>query len=126
MIVAEIIKQMFKKPATNTFPVKYMPKSIISFLKSGKEIHAPVEAPPRYRGKLIYHRDKCVGCEQCGRICPANVIQFIPEEKKVRFYLARCTFCSQCVDICPVDAIEISDEFLLADYNTLSENLVLG
>ncbi|MGQ9477203.1 MAG: 4Fe-4S binding protein [Candidatus Bipolaricaulia bacterium] len=125
MILAQIIEQLFKKPATNKFPVKYMPKSIISFLKSGKPLIPPVPTPPRFRGKLIYHRDKCVGCEQCGRVCPANVIQFVPQEKKVRFYLARCTFCGQCVDICPADAIEMSSEFLLADYNKYSENLVL-
>jgi formate hydrogenlyase subunit 6/NADH:ubiquinone oxidoreductase subunit I len=116
---------MFKRPATNVFPVKYMPKSIIEFLKSGKEIHAPVKTPPKYRGKLIYRREKCVGCEQCGRVCPASVIWFLPQEKKIRIYLSRCTFCGQCVDICPADALEISEEFLLADYKKYSENLVL-
>jgi len=129
MILGTLMKQLFRKPATNPFPVKYMPKSVTAVLKkvaAGKAaIHPPVPAPQDLRGKITYDRDKCIGCQLCIRVCPANVIEFLPEDKKIRMYVARCTFCAQCVDACPVNCLETTPNFLLADTNRFAENLVV-
>ncbi|MCD6478759.1 MAG: 4Fe-4S binding protein [Candidatus Diapherotrites archaeon] len=117
----ELFKQLFKKPATNPFPTKRVPKNVSELLEKVKrgeaKINRPIETPPRFRGRLIYHEDKCIRCKQCVRICPANALEFDAEHNRIKHYVSRCTFCGLCVDICPVKALEQSDEFLLADYN---------
>jgi len=108
------MKQLLRKPATNPFPVKRMPRSVTGLLSkvaAGRaSIHPPVPTPTDLRGKIAYDREKCIGCQLCLRVCPASVIRFLPEEKKIRMYVARCTFCAQCVDACPVQAIFPAEE----------------
>jgi len=129
MILKTLFSQLFTRPVTNRFPVKYMPKSVLGLLAKVQEgkakIHPPLPVPEKFRGKLTYDREKCIGCQLCIRVCPAQVIKFKPEEKKIRIHVARCTFCSQCVDACPVDALAMSQEFLLADYDRFSEGLIV-
>ncbi len=129
MIFGTLIKQLFSKPATNPFPVKYMPRSVTALLEkvaAGQAmIHPPVPTPPDLRGKIAYDRETCIGCQMCVRVCPARVIEFLPEDKKIRMYVARCTFCAQCVDVCPVNCLSTTEEFLLADTDRFSENLIV-
>ncbi len=129
MILGTLLRQLFQKPATNPFPARYMPRSVTGLLEKvaqGKAtLHPPVPAPADLRGKIAYDREKCIGCQLCVRVCPAQVIQFLPETKKIRMYVARCTFCAECVDACPVDALATTPEFLLADTDRFSENLIV-
>lgn len=53
------------------------------------------------------------------------MIEFKPEVKKIRMYVARCTFCAQCVDACPVDALSLSPDFLLASTDRLAPELIV-
>ncbi|AIF68674.1 hydrogenase [Palaeococcus pacificus DY20341] len=101
-----VLGNLLKKPATNQFP------------KS-----EPVPTPEGFRGKLLYDKDKCIGCRLCITVCPAGVFEYVPEIKKVTLWLGRCVFCQQCVDVCPVNALEMSDEFLLATYDKYDDNL---
>ena len=129
MMFGTLLKQLFSKPATNPFPARYMPKSVTGLLSkvaAGKAtINPPVPTPADLRGKIAYDREKCIGCKLCIRVCPANVIEFLPEDKKIRMYVARCTFCAHCVDACPVDALATTPNFLLADTDRFSENLIV-
>jgi formate hydrogenlyase subunit 6/NADH:ubiquinone oxidoreductase subunit I len=89
-------------------------------------VHYPAEKRPRaerYRNSFaLLHDDTgdeaCVGCLQCERICPSQVITVIAEKKaspvsgKRRGYakdfsldLNACIFCELCVQVCPTDAI---------------------
>jgi NAD(P)H-quinone oxidoreductase subunit I len=124
-----ILRQLVQKPATNVFPAKYAPASILSFLdKVGKQelqLHPPVALPPRFRGKIAYDRENCIGCQLCYKICPTRAIEWLPEEKKVKVFISRCCFCSQCVDVCPVYTLAMTEEFLLASYDKYADNLVV-
>lgn len=129
MIIWTLISQLLTRRVTNRFPAKYMPRSVTGFLvkvEQGKaKLVPPIPVPEKFRGKLMYDREKCIGCQLCIRVCPAQVIKFKPEEKKIRIHVARCTFCSQCVDACPVNALEQSGEFLLSDYDPCSRPLIV-
>ena len=122
----ELVKQILSKPATNLFPSKFAPPSIKKFLSKGK-INPPVAVPNGYRGKLMYNRDKCIGCGMCVRVCPAAAMKLVgePPKRKIRHYVSRCTFCGICTEVCPVKCLHMSDEFLLADFDKYSDNLIV-
>ena len=128
-MLPQVFAQMFKKPWTNKFPAKYQPSSTTKFLAdvgAGKaEIIPPIETPEGFRGKIQYDKDKCIGCKLCIKVCPCGAIEYKEKEKKIKIYLARCCFCAQCNDICPVDCLSMSNEFLLADTDKYSKDLIV-
>ncbi len=131
----EIFRQLLDKPFTNPFPVKYAPKNMhaaLEAIKAGKvKIHPPVPVPDDFRGKIAYDRDACIGCRMCIKVCPANAIEYVPPPDggprggKVKFYMSRCTFCALCTEICPKHCISMTTEFLMADTDKNSPNLVI-
>jgi len=128
-MLSQVFSQMFKKPFTNKFPAKYAPKNTTKFLEevgAGRaEIIPPIEVPNGFRGKIQYDKEKCIGCKLCLKVCPSEAIEFKETDKKIKIYLARCTFCSQCNDICPVNCLSMSNEFLLADSDKYSKDLIV-
>jgi formate hydrogenlyase subunit 6/NADH:ubiquinone oxidoreductase subunit I len=128
-MLSQVFSQMFKKPFTNRFPAKYAPNNTTKFLEevgSGRaKIIPPIDVPDGFRGKIQYDKEKCTGCKLCLKVCPSEAIEFKEKEKKIKIYLARCTFCSQCNDICPVKCLSMSNEFLLADSDKYSKELIV-
>jgi formate hydrogenlyase subunit 6/NADH:ubiquinone oxidoreductase subunit I len=128
-ILNVLLRQLFGAPATNQFPARYAPKSASGFLAKAASdssvLTPPVPTPPGFRGKIAYDREKCIGCQLCVKICPAKAIEFIPDEKKVRIFVARCCFCSQCNDVCPTNCLSMTSEFLLSSYDKYSEEMIV-
>ena len=125
----ELLKQFFTEPATNLFPVRNAPGNVHRTLKAveqGKaKINPPVEVPPDFRGKILYDREACIGCQMCIKVCPSQTIEFIPEGRKVKFYMSRCTFCALCTEICPKDCIRMSDTFIMATLDKNSKDMIV-
>ncbi len=103
--VKEALAQLFSKPSTIAFPA------------------APSPAKPNYRGRIVFHPDKCISCNMCERVCAGQAISHTSEPCEEgeritrRFYLGSCTFCSHCASFCTHGAIELSDDYhMVADY----------
>jgi len=97
--LGEVIRNLLKKPATVFYP----------FVKS--------KIQDKFRGKILFKPDLCIGCKLCMRDCPSDAIHIIKTGEKrfdIEFDLDRCIYCGQCVDSCNKDALALSSEYELA------------
>lgn len=103
----EIASTIFKKPFTRRYPL------------------VKVEAPEGFRGKQVFHSERCIGCGLCARDCPAEAIEMVEVSgrKMPTFHLENCIFCYQCAESCPRNAITMSTNFEMA--STEKEALTL-
>ncbi len=98
--VKEALTQLFKKSSCEEYPFK------------------PKEAPLNYRGRIVFHGDKCIRCGLCEKVCAGGAIanQLIGENEDEEtyersFFLGSCTFCNFCADFCSTNAIELTRDF---------------
>ena len=122
--LATSLANLFRRPVTVEFPKVIRPRA------------------ERYRSSfaLLHEEDgdeACIGCLQCERICPSEVISIkfggkreSPITGKKRGYaddfvldLNACIYCELCVQVCPTDAIVMTREPELPAYGR--EDLVL-
>ena len=128
--IYQVLEQFFSRKSTNTFPVKYAPKSVTEALKGA--ITPPIPTTEGFRGKLTFDYEKCIGCAMCEKVCPAAAIELYPvmakekKSKRIVIHLARCTFCSECVHVCPKDAIGMTEEFMMADFDRNGDSMIIG
>lgn len=97
--IKEAVQQLFSKPSTEAYPA------------------APAPAAPGYRGRIVFHADRCISCGMCERVCAGGAISTTSEETEEgllitrRFFLGSCTFCANCADFCVKNAIELTDDY---------------
>jgi NADH-quinone oxidoreductase subunit I len=79
----------------------------------------------RFRGRHVFHLDKCISCGICVRVCPDASIVLVEVEGKEKKYpqidYNTCCLCGYCVEHCPKQALEFTDivEFATADRSEL-------
>jgi len=97
-----IMRMLVKKPATVLYPYEKR------------------EMPEKFRGKLEFDKEKCIGCKICMRNCPSEAIaidKIADKQFKAEVFLDRCLFCGQCTDSCPKGALKCTKNFELADFD---------
>jgi len=98
-MVVEVLQNAIHDPATIKYPA------------------VKVVMPDKFRGRIKFTSERCIGCKACERDCPSNAIHIIKVAEKTfqaNVDLDRCIYCAQCVDSCPKDALEASPDFELA------------
>ena len=103
-LVAETLRNLFKRSATYKFPREDRPAST------------------DYRGQQVVDIRKCIGCRLCAIDCPAYAIEMAPNPSgKPKEYpvidFGKCVFCYQCVRVCPVVAYVTSNLYRLASFD---------
>ena len=124
-MMIELFRRVHRKPFTNPFPVKHLPENLSEALEAAGRgeitLNPPVPVPEHFRGRIAYHRKACIGCKLCIKVCPANAIEYLPEEKKVAIHVDRCCFCEQCTEICPVSCLHMTEGSLNSSYERREE-----
>ena len=114
-ILPEAAKNLFKKAATSKYPFEK------AKLYEG------------YRARVVFEKEKCIGCKMCMRVCPAKAIEIVLAENQPQpqtgpdgnpmpskklfdciMNLDRCIYCVQCVEVCPKKALAYTQDFELA------------
>jgi len=101
-MLAEVLRSLFKKPATVRYPA------------------VKLEMADKFRGKLKFTPEKCIGCKLCMRDCPTNAITITKTAEgkfEAEIDLGKCIYCAQCVDSCLKKALETTKDVELAQLN---------
>lgn len=112
-----VLKYAFKKPLTERYPEKKR------------------KLPERSRGRHYLTKwndglERCVGCELCAIVCPAQAIYVKAAQNKpgdvhshgeryasdFQINMLRCIYCGYCEEACPTGAIILSNEYELSGY----------
>lgn len=114
-----VLKYAFKRPTTIQYPEEKR------------------KLPERSRGrhyltKWADGKERCVGCELCAIVCPAQAIYVKPAENipgeephshgeryasDFQINMLRCIYCGYCEEACPTGAIILSNEYELSGYS---------
>ena len=98
-MLGQVLHSAGRKPATVLYPFE------------------PAYVPDRFRGRLEFFPEKCIGCKMCVRDCPAWAIginKVADKQFEAVIAVDRCIACGQCVDSCPKDALALTTDFELA------------
>jgi len=108
-MLLELLRSLMKKPATQRYPAEAR------------------KMPRGFRGKLLFHPEKCIGCRLCMRDCPSGAIEIREKGNKTfeaLIDLGRCIYCAQCVDTCMKKALEATEEYELAQLDNAKLKVV--
>jgi formate hydrogenlyase subunit 6/NADH:ubiquinone oxidoreductase subunit I len=129
-MVGRVLKQLFRKSATNPFPAPHLPVSVTAYLEdvaAGKaKMNPPIDVPQDYKGKIAYLKERgCTACGLCARVCPAYAITVNKAKKCITIYTGHCIQCGQCTEVCPKGSLVMTRQFLNATTDRYAPDMIL-
>jgi NADH-quinone oxidoreductase subunit I len=95
-------------------------------LKPAVTLQYPTQKRPMsdcYRGLVGLHREKCIVCYQCVKMCPTACLAIThkQEDKKktletFKYNMELCCFCGLCAQVCPTSAIVMTKIYEISVY----------
>jgi uncharacterized protein (DUF362 family)/Pyruvate/2-oxoacid:ferredoxin oxidoreductase delta subunit len=99
--ISSLIRKDFKK-----IPVKGNENISLKFISKRLPFIRKTEKRP------VFLHDKCTGCLECIKICPANAIAMHPARQNyVSLTDSKCIRCFCCSEVCQYNAVEIRRKF---------------
>jgi formate hydrogenlyase subunit 6/NADH:ubiquinone oxidoreductase subunit I len=98
-MIREVLNHVLRKPNTDQYP----------FVKT--------EKCDKFRGRIQFLAERCIGCKFCMRDCPSNAItinKIADKQFECVIHNEKCIYCAQCVLSCPKQALESTKDFELA------------
>jgi len=83
------------------------------------------DLPPRTRGLLYNHIDRCTGCKECEKTCPTQCISIKADQgaedaklwvSKFDIDFSRCIFCGLCAEVCQPQSLVHTKQYEGAVY----------
>lgn len=113
-----VFKYGFKRPVTLRYPEE---KRKLPARSRGRH----------YLTKWEDGKERCVGCELCAIVCPAQAIYVQPAKNDAenpnshgeryasdfQINMLRCIFCGYCEEACPTGAIILGNDYELSGYS---------
>lgn len=112
-----VLKYAFKKHQTIRYPEE---KRVLPKRSRGRH----------YLTKWEDGKERCIGCELCAIVCPAQAIYVKAAENETKnehshgeryaedyqINMLRCIFCGMCEEACPTGAVVLGNQFELSSY----------
>lgn len=69
--------------------------------------HNPESINPK--PELVLFEDKCIGCDECFKVCPQNAHEILSDGKRI-YHREKCVLCGKCVEVCYAEALVMEGE----------------
>lgn len=92
-IAGEVMKSLFRKPATLMYPV------------------VPRKWEPATRGHIAIDIEACIFCGICSKKCPTHAITVDRPGRKWEIERLQCIQCSCCVEVCPKKCLSMENAY---------------
>ena len=105
---------MFKKILDHFFNRNEIRKIDTEFYPDPVSSRGKDDFPARARGLIFNEIEKCTGCGDCAKVCPANCISLESQKNernnrawvsKFDIDFSKCIFCGLCVEVCEPESL---------------------
>jgi len=117
-MLKQILRHFLNRDEVRKIDTEFYPDPVSS---RGKD-----DFPARARGLLFNEIEKCTGCGDCVKVCPAAciVVESQVNEKNNRHWVSKydidfskCIFCGLCVEVCEPNSLVQTKEVQPAVYD---------